>query len=134
MFAKLLKGEYVATEEQMGEFFKRTLPSMAAEIGKMYEEEDKKKASRKTRKLDVIPPIKIITPTTKSSSEIVKPIAYKNKDDYNNYRDMNFEMNITVEGTLDKTVLPELKKSVIKEINKSLEKRGIKRTADSFAI
>jgi len=47
---------------------------------------------------------------------------------------MNFEMNITVEGSLDEKILPKLKKDVIKEINKSFEKRGIRRTADSFAV
>lgn len=146
IFAKLLKGEYVATEDQMRNFLRKTLPSIASEATKMLSDEknalrDRARTSSGGEPKNIngspTPPsfnieaIKIISPSARPSSELIKPIS---KPYENTYKDMNFEMNINVEGSLDKTVLPALKKSVIKEINKSLERRGIRRTADSFAI
>jgi DNA repair exonuclease SbcCD ATPase subunit len=161
IFAKLLKGEYVATEDQMKNFLRKTLPNMATEINKMFSEEEKKlklggrldtkpinkNVSSESPDLNIEPikiiappqppsfnieAIKIISPTQRSSGELTRPITPNPRE--NTYGDMSFEMNINVEGSLDKTVLPKLKKDVIKEINKSLERRGIRRTADSFAI
>jgi len=147
VFAKLLKGEYVATEDQMKTFLRKTLPNIATEINNMFSEKEKSLKLRGKNRLDVEPmgkngspqppsfnieAIKIISPTQRSSGELTRPISSNPRE--NTYRDMNFEMNINVNGSLDKTVLPKLKKDVIKEINKSLERRGIRRTADSFAI
>lgn len=147
IFAKLLKGEYVATEDQMKNFLRKTLPNMATEMNKMFSEEEKKLKSGGETKLAIesankngssqppsfnIEAIKIISPTQRSSGELTRPISPNPRE--NTYGDMNFEMTINVDGSLDKTVLPKLKKDVIKEINKSLERRGIRRTADSFAI
>jgi hypothetical protein len=46
-------------------------------------------------------------------------------------------MDITVQGNLDKTVIPDLERiaeKVISEINKSLGQRGINRAATQFSI
>ena len=98
VFAKLMKGEYVATEGQMNRFMKDILPRMSLQLSN------------------------IISPTTRSSGGGT------------NTGDINFNMEISVAGSLDKKVLPELKKAMLKEINKTLEQRGIKRTANSFSI
>ena len=144
VFSKLLKGEYVATEDQMKRFLRSTLPNIAVEVGNMFSEEEKRLKNKGESKVQGIPEnytkppsfnieaIKIISPTQRSSGELTRPITPNPRE--NTYGDMSFEMNINVEGSLDKTVLPKLKKDVIKEINKSLERRGIRRTADSFAI
>lgn len=147
IFAKLLKGEYVATEDQMRNFLKKTLPNIASEINMMLSEEDKalkakgegggrinasniNESSRRPSS-DIIK-VEINGPPRRPSEELIKPITPKPYE--NAYRDINIEIPITVQGSLDKTILPNLERSVIKAINKSLEKRGIKRTADNFAI
>jgi TP901 family phage tail tape measure protein len=151
VFAKLLKGEYVSTEDQMRNFLRKTLPSIATEAARMLSDErdalrDRARANGGGEPKRSIPaeprspnmsiqPIIINGPPTRPASELVRPIGDGGGKAYENaYRDMNFEMNINVNGSLDKSVLPDLKKAVIKEINKSLEKRGIRRTADNFAI
>lgn len=93
VFAKLLKGEYVATENQMDRFMKSILPKIAT-----YPQ---------------------ITKTNNLDSSM---------------GDITFNMPITVSGSLDKSVLPELKDSVIREINMALERKGIRRNATNFSM
>ena len=96
VFAKLLKGEYVATEGQMNNFLKNILP-------------------------------KIIS---KSPPEL----KYSSGGAQGSMGDVNFDVNIIVQGSLDKSVLPELEKSLLKSVNKALARRGILRTANSFSM
>lgn len=89
IFAKLLKGEYVATEKQMDNFLKNVLPSIGANMPK-----------------------------------------YSNR-----YGSQNITVNmpITVEGNMDKTVIPqldEISNKVIDNINKALVTRGYVRSAN----
>ncbi len=93
VFAKLLKGEYVATENQMDQFMNNILPRIAS-----------------------------------------YPQVTKTNNTNNSVGDMTFNMPITVNGSLDKNSLPELKDSVIREINMSLERRGIRRNATNFSM
>lgn len=149
VFAKLLKGEYVATEDQMKMFLKKTLPSIAIEASKLFSDEEKSLKARARARIDldqvtkpkgITPPSKepttvnISIPQTSSGAQIVKPITYNTRDYENAGGNISIEMNINVQGSLDKTVLPELRKSIVKDINKSLEKRGYRRTADNFAL
>lgn len=90
VFARLLKGEYVATEGQMNNFLKNVLPKM------------------------------MNIPTGTSINEKIG--------------DTSIQIHINVEGSLDKSVLPDLKSSLLKEVNKAMQKRGVRRSAGSFSI
>lgn len=70
----------------------------------------------------------------KISGVMAREYELKDKSSSNGNGDTNFDMSIVVNGSLDKSVLPELKKSIMKEINKSLDNRGIKRSATSFSV
>jgi len=87
IFAKLLKGEYVASEDQMRTFLKKTLPSIATEASNMLWEEKKALKAKGRASLDVEPiskssttqppkltiePIKIPLPTTQSAGGLIK--------------------------------------------------------------
>ena len=89
VFAKLLKGEYVATEHQMDNFLRNVLPSIGSNMPK-----------------------------------VTSNIGGQN---------INVSMPITVEGNLDKSVIPDIKNianQVIAEINRSLISRGYVRPAN----
>jgi len=96
VFAKLLKGEYIATETQMRNFLTNIMPKIAMQMG----------------------------PTLRHrTGEAVQKAG-----------DVNIDVDIIVEGSLDKTVVPELKKEMVKELIKALELRGIRRNATVFGI
>jgi TP901 family phage tail tape measure protein len=97
VFAKLLRGEYVATEGQMNNFMKNILPKIATNIAMNGN----------------FPPALNGSGGTPNT---------------------NFEININVAGSLDKSVLPDIKKTMIKELNKILQMRGIKRSANNFTV
>lgn len=89
VFAKLLKGEYVATEHQMDNFLRNVLPMIGANIPKVS----------------------------------------------SNFGGQNITVNmpITVEGNMDKAVMPQLEQisnKVIDNINKALVTRGYVRSAN----
>lgn len=96
VFAKLLKGEYVATEMQMKNFLNNVMPKIALQMG----------------------------PT----------LRHKTGESVQKAGDVNIDVDIIVEGSLDKTVVPVLKKEMMKEIIKALELRGIRRGASVFSI
>jgi hypothetical protein len=95
VFAKLLKGEYVATEGQMKNFLTNILPK----ISSMYQYG--------------------MSTSTQAQEKVT---------------DMQFDIDINVEGSLDKTVVPDIRDSVLKAVNKALEVRGITRNATKFSI
>jgi len=97
VFAKLLRGEYVATEGQMNNFMKNILPKIATNIAMNGN----------------------FPPALNGSGGAPNT---------------NFEININVAGSLDKSVLPDIKKTMIKELNKILQMRGIKRSANNFTV
>jgi len=96
VFAKLLKGEYVATEKDIRNFMNNTLPKISG-----------------------------------------MPIGGGNRPPIFNGGgggDISVALTVNVAGSLDKSVLPDLKKTMIKELNKILQMRGIKRSANNFTV
>jgi hypothetical protein len=94
VYAKLMKGEFVSTEDQMNRFITKTLPSL---IGR-------------------------------SSSKFSKPQTNITEGD------INFDIDISVAGSLDKDAVPELKNSILGEVNKALNRSGITRNSIKFSI
>jgi TP901 family phage tail tape measure protein len=96
VFAKLLKGEYVATEGQMDNFLRHIMPKLMAGKEKIYNKTERSYAVN----------------DSVSVGDII----------------------INVNGTLDRTVVPDIKKAVFSVMNEALQQRGKKPDAFAYSV
>ena len=52
----------------------------------------------------------------------------------NNNGNITISMPISVAGSLDRSVLPDMEKIVLKTVNNAMKKRGVVRNANSYSV